>query len=963
MKKGLFILFLAIAGIANAQKGTIRGTVLEEDNGLTIIGANAIVTNPLTGVSTDLDGKFLISMDPGVYTVKVSFISFQTIKIGNVEVKEGEITLLGNIRMKSSALELGEVVIAATATRKSEAALNAMKKKSVTMMDGISAQKMALTGDGTAIEAAQRVTGVSIEGGKYIYVRGLGDRYSKVTLNKMSIPGLDPDKNSLQMDIFPTNLIDNILVSKNFTAELPADFTGGLVNIETKSFPDEKIVSASIGISYNPSMHFNSNYLAYGGGSTDWLGMDDGTRDLPTQARSSNLPNPFDETDAEVIAFNRKFDTQLAASEETSLLDYSASFTIGNQIDLNKSKGKTKRNPKLGYIFSLSYKNDYKYYDDVTYSEYQRQIDPSANELIYSDRQEGVKASRSNSVGILTGLAYKTKVSKYRLTLMQLQNGESGASRFELDQNSSAVGRSGYTGRSHNLVYNERSLTNIFLNGKHAVGKDGWDVHWRISPTISRASDPDLRNTAFTYGVDTTFQNGNAGFPNRTWRELEEINLAGNLNLIKEHKFFDKDAKLMFGGAYLYKDRDYEILSYKIQFFGRQNWPGLDPNDVLDLSNTYPNVPNAHHVSNNASPNNNEYQAEARNIGFFVSEEFSIGTSLKVVVGLRVEKFEQRHTGVDQDFASGKADGNNLVDEVVLDETNLFPTINMIYTLAEEQNLRFAFAKTIARPSFKELSFAQILDPATGRTFNGSLNSVSPFWDGNLVSTDINNIDIRWEKFMQRGQIYSVSAFYKGFTNPIELVRLPINNTGFEYQARNVGNADLFGLEFEATKALEFLGEKFENFNVSGTLTLVRSRVEMSESELNARKENARVGEKIEDTREMAGQAPYVVNFGITYIDRERGISSGLFYNVKGKTLLIVGTGFVPDIYQVPFHSLNWGITKKIGEERKTSIDLKVDNILGDTRDEIFESYKASDKLFSSYNPGTAISIGVNHKF
>lgn len=962
--KHLFLgLFLICTTIVSAQNGTVRGTVYDDETGETIIGANVIIKSLVLGSSTDLDGKFSFKVPEGTYDVEFSFISLKTIIVKDVVVKDGEVTVMAPVRLKSSALELGVVEVVASATRKSEAALNTIKKKSIAMKDGISAEKMALTGDGTAIQAAQRVTGVSIEGGKYIYVRGLGDRYSKVTLNRMDIPGLDPDKNSLQMDIFPTNLIDNIIVSKNFTADLPADFTGGLVNIETKAFPDDKIVSASIGVSYNPNMHFNDDYFSEDGGSLDFLGMDDGTRELPDQAREDDLPNPFSEPDAEVIAFNNKFNKQLGAVNETSLLDYSASFTLGNQIDLNTKKETTKRNPKLGYIFTLSYKNEYKYYDDVSYGEYQRQIDKSENELIYSDIQSGETSSRINSLGVLTGLAYKTKKSKYRFTLMRLQNGESTASRFALDQNSAAVGRSGYKGESNYLGYNERTLTNLLLNGTHAFDDKGWEIDWRVSPTLSNANDPDLRNTAFTYGVDTTFQNGNAGYPNRTWRELEELNLVGRVELSKKHQLLDSDAKLSFGGGYTYKQRDYSILSYKINFFGRQVWPGADPNDVLKEENSFPNTPNAHHVSNNANPNNNAYEAEAQNIAAFVSEEFNVNQRLKAIVGVRLEHFVQRHTGRDQAFASGKADGNNLVDEVVLEETNLFPSLSLIYNAAEEQNLRFAYSQTIARPSFKELSFAQIIDPATGRTFNGSLNPVNPFWDGDLVSTNINNLDLRWEKFMERGQIYSASVFYKQFNNPIELVRLPINNTGFEYQPRNVGNANLIGIELEATKSLEFAGEKLKDFSLSGNVTIVQSKVDMTESEYNARVENARDGEKIEDTREMAGQAPYVVNFGISYSNIEKGINSGLFYNVKGKTLLIVGTGFVPDIYQVPFHSLNWGITKKIGEDRKTSIDLKIENILGDNRDQIFESYKAEDQFFATYNPGTSISVGISHKF
>ncbi len=167
------------------------------------------------------------------------------------------------------------------------------------MMGGISAAQIQLAGDGTAVEAAKRVTGVTIEGGKYVYVRGLGDRYSKTMLDNMNIPGLDPDRNTLQMDIFPTDLINNITVVKNFTADLPADFRGGLVNLEIKDFPDEKIFDVSVGVGFNPSMHLNSDYLGYQGGNTDFLGFDDGTRALPTgtDAPGDDFPQRFIDSD------------------------------------------------------------------------------------------------------------------------------------------------------------------------------------------------------------------------------------------------------------------------------------------------------------------------------------------------------------------------------------------------------------------------------------------------------------------------------------------------------------------------------------------------------------------------------------------------------------------------------------------------------------------------------------------
>jgi outer membrane receptor protein involved in Fe transport len=583
--------------------------------------------------------------------------------------------------------------------------------------------------------------------------------------------------------------------------------------------------------------------------------------------------------------------------------------------------------------------------------------------LDYGDLQNGQLAEQSNLIGALGGLAYKKGTSKVKMTLMHLQNGTSRAGRFFLDQNPDVPGRSGFTAASDNLEYNQQSLTNLFIGGTHMAKKNKLKLEWKLSPTLSSAIDPDIRKTAFTYAVDTSFQAGNAGVPSRIWRELAEFNVVAKGDFTYEHKFLDEPAKLKGGFSGIYKQRNYEIFEYSILFASGQDWSIIDPNQVLDPDNLFPNRPNgSYHVSFNTNDiNPNQYDANSRNIAFYISEEFNVHPNLKAILGLRVEDFELRHTGRDINAAQNNG-GNSLDNEVVLDGTDLFPTVNFIYTLAEEMNLRAGYSRTIARPSFKELSFAQIVDPVSNRTFNGGLFSSGDDWDGNLTETFIDNVDLRWEMFLPKGQIFSASLFYKRFVDPIELVRIPLNLTGFEYQPRNVGDGNVYGLEVEFTKALDFLGPTLEKFALSGNVTLVQSEIEMTETEFSSRKLVEREGENLDNKREMAGQAPYVVNFGITYTNAEKGINSGLFYNVKGPTLIIVGTGFVPDIYQREFHSLNWGISKKIGEGN-TTIDLKVANILNDEREEFFSAFQASDQIFTQFNPGRTFSVGVNHKF
>ncbi|MGB3465833.1 MAG: carboxypeptidase-like regulatory domain-containing protein, partial [Cyclobacteriaceae bacterium] len=471
--KSVFVFLLTtMCSFAFAQKGIIRGTVIEDSSGEPLYGVTVLIKGTTTGAVTDFDGKFEIKVAPGIYNLQASFVSFKTITISDVEVKDGEVTLFNQIRLMDDVAELAEVIVTADVIRQSETALLTIKKKSINVIDGISAENFKKIGDSDAGAAAKRVTGVSVEGGKYVYVRGLGDRYTKTTLNGLEIPGLDPDRNSIQIDVFPTNLIDNLVILKTFTPELPADFTGGIVNIETKDFPDKKIFDISASVSYNPQMHFNSDYLTYEGSSTDWLGFDNGTRALPDNARRQNIPNPFDNSDATVGRFLNQFTPTLGAETATSRPDYSLGVTFGDQKQLDNGH-------KIGYLLSGNYRNSIEFYDDVFFGEYQNDRNPAVQEFQRAFAQSGAIGRNNVLLGGLAGIAYKTEASKFKFNLMHLQNGQSSAGQFSLVDDDDAVGKSGYRGTSDNLEYNQRSITNALLNGKHLLG-DTWDIDWRV---------------------------------------------------------------------------------------------------------------------------------------------------------------------------------------------------------------------------------------------------------------------------------------------------------------------------------------------------------------------------------------------------------------------------------------------------------------------------------------------------
>lgn len=956
MIRSLLLIFtLSIPLIASARDGILRGSVFDSSTGEPLIGVTVQIEGTTIGTVTDLDGKFEIRTAPGIYTLVISYVSFSTLRIEGTTISEGDVTLLDNIGLQENVEQLQEVVVTAAAIRTSEEAMLTVKRKSANLLDGVSAANFRKIGDSDAAAAVRRVPGVSVEGGKYVFVRGLGDRYTKSTLNGVEIPGLDPDRNTVQLDMFPTSIVDNIVVLKSFTSDLPGDFTGGIVNINTKDFPEEKTFSVSASLGYNPSMHFNPDYLTYDGGATDFLGFDDGTRAVPT-GRRDDIPlytdvvgNVGSEKGRQFRSILKGFNPTLAARKERSFMDFGLGLNVGNQFAKAKNV--------LGYTVSLSYTNTTEYFENAVYGRYGKG-NSNETELQAREYQAGDFGVNNVSLSAIAGLALKRDHARYKINLLHVQNGESRAGIFNYDN--SDLGAN-FHAVQHNLEYSERSLTNVLLNGAHHSGDNQWRIEWKVSPTRSRIEDPDIRYTRYRIDGNHLSIGTESGYPERIWRYLEEENIAAKLDVDRDFTFFGSAAKLKFGSAHVYKARDYEIHNFQIIPQG-VTITG-DPNELFLPENLWPTNAAGSRGTRYAPlfiPNNpNEFRATSSNTALYVSGEFNLSSNLRGIVGVRAENFRQYYNGENQQ-------GLALKDDKVIDDLDFFPSLNLIYSLDDAQNLRLSYSRTIARPSFKEASYAEILDPLTGRTFIGSFfRDVSPsgevIWDGNLTATRIDNFDVRWEIFQKSGQTISAGAFYKQFDRPIEMVQYVQAPNNF--QPRNVGEGRTYGLEFELRQNLGVVSAALENFSISGNFTLTRSHIEMTATEYDSRVLNARENETIKSTRVMAGQAPHVVNAGLSYKGTRNGFEAGLFYNVQGETLTFVGIADKPDVFSVPFHSLNLNATKYFGKDERLQLGVNVVNLLGAEREFVFRSFQATDRVFSRLRPGASVNMKVGYKF
>lgn len=940
MKKFLFLLIsLLFSQIIFSQTG-VSGTINDGEFNDVLPFANIIVKDTQKGTTSDFEGKYNLELEPGSYTLVFSFVGYQTKEITNVIVSEGELTST-SVTLNASAGQLDEVVITTTARQNTEAAVLSFQKNSVNLLDGLSLETIKKTGASDIASAVKNVPGVSIQGGKFVYVRGLGDRYTKSILNGVDVPGLDPDRNTLQLDIFPTQILENVIVIKAATADQPADFTGGVIDIVTKDIPTREEYSVSVGATYNSDFHFKKNYLVSEKSNTDILGFDNGLRDNPL-ASNQVVPLPQENPEA-VTLITQRFEERLAAQRETSFLDFNFSATAGNQYEIGDKK--------LGYLASLSYRNETSYYDEYIDGQIYRkdEADKSNFELLADRTQNGELGSNNILISALAGLSLKSEKSKYRFNVLHVQNGESQASIFR--QSNFIISSNNII--KDNLIYTQRSITNGLVSGKHTLGSNNdWNIDWSVSPTLARIEDKDFRVTPFrvTTNLETgeetfTIEPSESGIPSRFFRDLEEISLAGKLDIEKKYSLFSHDAKTKFGGGYTFKNRTFDIIKYSIALL---NFPSAtlngNPNLLLDDENLYDPETNSGFFIRDDSNDSDSFDSEITVASGYVSEEFKVTDWFNSIVGVRFEQFKLNYTGERQD-------GTTLNGAEILNKADFFPSVNLIFDLNEDgdKKIRTSFARTTARPSFKEASLAEIFDPISSTTFIGNID---------LQPTYINNFDLRFEKYGESGDFFALSSFYKSFKDPIELSF--IRRAYGQYTPLNLGDATVFGGEIEVRKNLGFING-LDNINFNVNFSLIESQQEYSEDEREGRLDNLREGETLDDTRQLQGQSPYLINVGLNYEDN--GWNGGLFYNSQGKTLQIVGAGDVADVFTLPFHNVKLNLSKSFGEKNNSTISLKFENLLDDDIESVYQSFGGEDQLYSKWNPGQDISLSYSVRF
>ena len=936
MKKTLIALILLSTNFTFSQS-VITGKVIDGEFNELLPFANVLLLTAegenIDGTSTDFDGAFTFEVLKGTYILEFSFVGYDTKRITDVVIGQNEELIL-NTTLLPASNSLDEVIVTTTAKNNTEASVLLIQKRAVNLIDGLSAQSIQKTGDSDLASAIKRIPGVSVQDGKFVYVRGLGDRYSKTLLGGLEVPGLDPDKNTLQLDIFPTNLLDNILISKSASADLNSDFTGGIVDVILKDFSVLPEYSFSIRGSYNPDMNLNDNFIGNENEAFNFLGFDNGYFDNPLSSKQEiPFPETFNIGQSVLTRFlTQKLESTMDASRFQSFLNYSIGATASNQYNLSDTKS-------IGYIASLSLKRDYEYYESffngtVEKENINKPLEP------YSE-QVGEFGQVKNLGSALLGISVKTTNSKYKLNLLAIKSGESGA----IKGNYKEFIENPYNGDASILTYTDRNILSLPFSSQHIFNGGNSSLDIKIAPSIARVYDKDFKKTVFEIAPNgnklispNTTQN-----PTRLWRSLKEDVISSKIQYNLDLKGEKIQGKIKFGSSFTYKQRDFETDDYRIAYRGLSSVLGGDANNILAPNFIYDLDTNQGSYIKGDFQRTNQYESSGQTFAGYISSELILSDKWKSTIGLRFENYLVKYTG--ENIEAIKFNNEKLIDT-----KDLYPSLNVIRTINDDRNLRISYSKTTARPTFKEISAAQIYDPITERYFVGNPD-VNP--------TYINNFDLRYESYSDGNQIFAISTFYKQFIDPIEITAFDANQPSV-FIVRNNEEASVYGIELEYRK--DILNNDNHKLSLNLNTSVIQSIQTMSDAEYQGRL-ISNPDKEIDDSRELQGQSPYLINLGLVYNLFEKNIEIGSYYNVQGKTLEVVGIGNLPDVYTLPFHNLNLNISKSFGKNLDQSLTFKAENLLNSKRESEYDYYNIETSPFSIYNPGQSFSLGYSIKF
>ena len=1034
---------------AYSQNGIIKGKIVDEANGDPLIGATVMIKDTKKGARTKFDGSYIIkNVEPGTYNLIISYVGYQKKEIAEVEVKPGGSATI-DVSLSTGVIQGKEIVVKAKKVMETGAALLAERQKAKSFSDAIGAEEISRNGSSNAGDAIKKVTGATTVGGKHVFIRGLGARYASTELNGAQLPSADPDKKSVHLDLFPSALLENITTIKTATPDKPGDFTGGAVILNTKSFPDRLTFNVSSSSGYNTNSTGN-NIILSPDSDTDWLGYDDGFRNLPGDVNSlidqnlyidnnGEITNVFNE-DYELVKpegefidkntagffsdeplvqqldlYSRQFTPVMSPVTSVAPVDRNISFSYGNQNAIGDNA--------IGYLASFSYGRKFTAYNNGFVGLWERNT-AGDTELNPVQNFEEWKGTDQVNWGGMANVAYNFLQShEVSVNFMYNQSGENTAQqRIGTMTTSGITSERGFS--SSGMRYIERNLYSLQFKGNHKfTSLSDIKLDWIGSLGTTNQDEPDFRVFAYDFEyIDSLKQNFNqvvpdpvnpewemdpsGGYqkPSRFFRQMtEDLNSLGANLEIPLDKMLDTETKnLKFKTGFLltrkfrnYREDLFEYLADR-NIFGDVNVNNEEyvfdpdsPNDLFDQRTGLINTGGSGFANwgmfLQMLPSNALYKGEQNINAYYGMLDFNISDDLRFIGGLRFESTDM-YTQRDDIPTANLIDSLGIVISDLRDQisnetdpdakaaleedlssfqqelretrpgfevSDLLPSVNMVYSISKEMNVRLAYGRTLARPNIREIANYASFDIIGGYILNGNAN---------LKRTVIDNFDVRWEWFTNPGEIIAVSGFYKNFKDPIGLSIININN---EVQYNNLGTAELLGAEFEVRKnvggmfktAFDIDNNFLNKLQMSFNLTLVQSELNIAKQELD---QIRAFDSTASGTRPMMNQSPYVINFDLAYVNFDSGTDVSLNFNVFGKRLSVITVPGWPDIYEMPRPDLSFVASQRFFDNFRIRLSGK--NLIN------YQVWKVQDYNGEQYDAlryrlGRSFSLSVSYSF
>ena len=929
MKFKFLLLTLITCFFSFAQnKGTVSGVISDKDlNNEPLAFANVMIKGTTIGTSTDSSGKYSLSAEAGNHILVISFIGYQTIEVP-VTIKVNE-TITINKTIGSGSVSLEDITVTAVRRKNTETAIMLEIKEAKQVVSAISAEQMSKGTDGNAAEAVQRVPGITIVDGKFVMIRGLSERYNNVLLNNSIAPSTEIDKRTFAFDLISTSALDKMVIYKTGSADKPGDFAGGIIAVTTSENTSE-FTKFEVGFGYRANTSFK-DYLQTEGSNTDFLGFDNGFRQLPNNfsvnggivatADANKLPNNFNPT------------------ESTAFLDNSIGFGIGRKIPL-------KGNNSLFTTNALTYANSFQNID----RDFRRYTTLNSGVAVAPLAFDFKDAIYQNEINITFLSNWILKIGdNTKLKFKNLFN-QKGENETTIRNGISPQDRGQDPLRNYYFVYQSRTLYTGQLEGDHKVGLNN-TIDWVLGYNNLKDNVPDFRrvrtfqpfndpNSPFII-IDAPSSNPfDAG---RYYGELSEYSVNNGLNFTHTIERIKGDEelgtiKLKTGYYASYRERDFSAKYYTFLLPGYVPFARAEELRRLPISEAFSSA-NVNDVDGwslrDGSRPDDSYRADNTLLAGYVQGEFPL-KKFDITGGVRVEHNVQR-------LDSGIITKVNVVDNAI---TSILPSLNIGYNLNEKSILRFAYSRTVNRPEFRELSPFLFYDYTNDVNLQGNTT---------LQTATIDNLDLRYEFYPSKSETVSLGAFYKKFDTPIELTSQIVGiNPQFKYN--NASSANNYGVELELKKTFKGLTSSafVDRFSVNINGSYIISEVDLGAAAIAQ-----------ESKRPLQGQSPYIVNGALEYKD-EKDFSVNVIYNRFGDRIFSVGDNNFPSIYELSRNNLDITFSKKI---KKTTFKVGIQNLLDDkyrffedsNRDEKID--RNTDNATSVFKRGALFTLNIAYKF